>query len=397
MEEVGIQRKLTAILSADVAGYSRLMQDDELATLNTLSRCREVMSDLILQHKGRVIDSVGDNLLAEFSSVVDGVQSAVAIQKELAIVNADLASGRRMDFRIGINVGDVIQEGERIYGDGVNIAARLEKLADPGGICISRTAYDQIESKLPFGYEYLGQKAVKNISKPIHAYRVLIHPENQALSGPGVRSDRLEEAAEGGRTDSFQRIKDRVQDFARDISKDEHLRGAIKETRDRARGFAEEISSDPAGRWRALRRLIRHKHVQVFLGLAVFLPAINAATSYGRWWFQYPLVSVGLAIYIHWLMRTFFSAQRLKELKDRLYRAELAGLSGRPGEDGQARLEDRVSALIAYYRHLYLYLGVTPFLVLLNLLTNPFNWWFLYPGLGWGILLFFHWVKVRQR
>jgi class 3 adenylate cyclase len=125
------------------------------------------------------VDSPGDNVLAEFASVVDAVQSAVAIQKELKLRNAQLAIDRRMEFRIGINLGDVIAEGDRIYGDGVNITARLEGIAEPGGICISRTAYDQIEDKLPFGYEYLGQKEVKNISKPVHAYKVLLEPNGR--------------------------------------------------------------------------------------------------------------------------------------------------------------------------------------------------------------------------
>ena len=128
------------------------------------------MSTLIKQHRGRVVDSPGDNVLAEFASVVD------AVQKELQARNLDLPENRRMDFRIGINLGDVIEEGERIYGDGVNIAARLESLADPGGICVSKTAFDHIESKLPLGYEYLGEQPVKNIPKPVGAYRVLMEP-----------------------------------------------------------------------------------------------------------------------------------------------------------------------------------------------------------------------------
>ena len=172
-----VKRKLAAIFSADVKDYSRLMRDDETATVRTLTAYREVMTKLIRQHHGRVVDSPGDNLLAEFFSVVDGVQSAVAIQKELKALNVKLAANRKMEFRIGINLGDIIEEGDRIYGDGVNIAARLEALADPGGICISRTAYDQIEDKLPLGYEYLGNKIVKNIPKPIQAYRVLVEPE----------------------------------------------------------------------------------------------------------------------------------------------------------------------------------------------------------------------------
>jgi adenylate cyclase len=123
-----------------------------------------------------VIDSPGDNLLAEFASVVDAVQCGVAIQKELQARNAELPENRRMQFRIGINLGDVIEEQDRLYGDGVNIAARLESCADPGGICVSKTAFDHIETKLPLGYEYLGEKEVKNIAKPVGAYRVLMEP-----------------------------------------------------------------------------------------------------------------------------------------------------------------------------------------------------------------------------
>ena len=174
MEQKGFHRKLTAILSADVAGYSRLMQDDEAATVKTLEAYKPIISDLVKQHRGRVVDSPGDNLLAEFASVVDAVQCAVAIQKELQARNTELPENRKMQFRIGVNLGDVIEEESRIYGDGVNIAARLESLADPGGICVSKTAFDQIETKLPFGYEYLGEQSVKNIAKAVGAYRVVL-------------------------------------------------------------------------------------------------------------------------------------------------------------------------------------------------------------------------------
>jgi len=176
MEPKGFRRKLTAILSADVAGYSRLMQDDETATVKTLETYKQIISDLAKQHRGRVVDSPGDNLLAEFASVVDAVQCAVAVQKELQARNAELPENRKMLFRIGVNLGDVIEEESRIYGDGVNIAARLESLADPGGICVSKTAFDQIETKLPFGYEFLGEQTVKNITKPVGAYRVVLEP-----------------------------------------------------------------------------------------------------------------------------------------------------------------------------------------------------------------------------
>ena len=158
-----VKRKLTAILSADVKGYSRLMGVDEVGTIRILQTYRGVISDLIQKKGGRVVDSPGDNVLAEFTSVVDALESAVEIQKELKVRNADRSESRRMEFRIGINLGDVVEEGDRIYGDGVNIAARIEGLAEGGGICISGTAFDHIGRRLPLGYEYMGDKAGTNI------------------------------------------------------------------------------------------------------------------------------------------------------------------------------------------------------------------------------------------
>ena len=172
-----VKRKLTAILSADVKGYSRLMGEDEEGTIRTLNAYKEVMTNLIQHHRGRVVDAPGDNVLAEFASVVDAVQCAVEIQKELKTRNAELPENRRMEFRIGVNLGDVIEDGEQILGDGVNIAARLESLSEAGGICISGTAYDHVENKLSLGYEYLGEQTVKNIAKPVRVYRVLMEPE----------------------------------------------------------------------------------------------------------------------------------------------------------------------------------------------------------------------------
>ena len=172
-----IKRKLTAILSADVKGYSRLMGEDEKGTVRTLNAYKEVMTGLIQHHHGRVVDATGDNLMAEFASVVDAVECSVGIQKELKTRNAELPETRRMDFRIGINLGDVIEEQGRIYGDGVNIAARLESLSEAGGICISGKTYDEIKNKLPLGYKYLGEQAVKNITEPIRTYQVLMEPE----------------------------------------------------------------------------------------------------------------------------------------------------------------------------------------------------------------------------
>ena len=166
------KRRLTAILSADVKGYSRLMGEDEEATVRTLTAHREVMATVVHKHGGRVVDSPGDNILAQFASVVDAVRGAVEIQEELKVRNAELPENRRMEFRIGVNLGDVIHEEERIYGDGVNVAARVESLADPGGICISRSAYDQVKNKLSLGYEYLGEHSVKNITEPVRVYRI---------------------------------------------------------------------------------------------------------------------------------------------------------------------------------------------------------------------------------
>ena len=174
------KRKLTAILSADVQGYSRLMGEDEDATIRTLTTNRELMSTLIQKHRGRVVDSPGDNLLAEFLSVVDAVRCAVEIQEEFRVRNAELPENRRMEFRIGINLGDVVEEGERINGDGVNITARVEGLAEGGGICISGTVYDSIKNKLSLSYESLGEHTVKNIKEPVRVYRMRIGPEAAA-------------------------------------------------------------------------------------------------------------------------------------------------------------------------------------------------------------------------
>ena len=186
MDERPVDRKLAAILSADVEGYSRLMGDDEVATVRAITEYRAVIASMVAARGGRVVDAPGDNVLAEFASVVDAVQSAVDIQRELGSRNAALPPTRRMRFRIGINLGDVIVEGDRLYGDGVNIAARLESLADGGGICLSGTAYDQIEGKLPFGYEFKGEHSVKNITRPVRVYR--LHLDPSAAPGPRARA-----------------------------------------------------------------------------------------------------------------------------------------------------------------------------------------------------------------
>ena len=178
-----MERKLTAILCADVYGYSRLMGEDEEGTLRTLSAYRRIADSLIERHHGRFVTSAGDSILAEFASVVEAVTCAVSIQTALRAENAELPLERRMLFRIGVNLGDVMVEGEQIYGDGVNVAARLESLAEPGGICISDVVHGQVRTKLPIRYQDLGEQHVKNIAEPVRVLRVLMDgtiPANRA-------------------------------------------------------------------------------------------------------------------------------------------------------------------------------------------------------------------------
>jgi len=167
-----VSRKLTAILSADAAGFSRLMSEDEAGTVRTLGTCRNLVAEVIARHRGRVVDMPGDNVLAEFASAVDAVQAAVAMQAQLIECNAALPDARRMSFRIGVNLGDVIEEDGRIYGDGVNVAARIEALAEPGGICVSGKVADEVRRKLALEFEDLGERELKNIAAPVRVFRV---------------------------------------------------------------------------------------------------------------------------------------------------------------------------------------------------------------------------------
>lgn len=176
MAPENFKRKLTAILSADVKGYSRLMGEDEERTIRILNAYMGVITGFIQQHRGRVVATGGDSVLAEFASIVDAIRCAVGIQEELKDRNKELPEDRRMEFRIGVNLGDVVEEGDNILGDGVNVAARVQSLADAGGISISGTAYDQIKNKLAFGYEFLGEQTVKNIKEPVRVYRVRMDP-----------------------------------------------------------------------------------------------------------------------------------------------------------------------------------------------------------------------------
>jgi class 3 adenylate cyclase len=173
MEAPSLERKLVAILAADVEGYSRMMEIDEEGTLATLSAHRTITDELIAQHGGRIFNTAGDSVLAEFASVFSAVDCAIDIQRELAKANQPIEESKRLRFRIGINVGDVMVKDGDIFGDGVNIAARLEGLAKPGGICISRGVRDHIRHKLPHKFEDLGEQAVKNIAQPVRCFRLL--------------------------------------------------------------------------------------------------------------------------------------------------------------------------------------------------------------------------------
>jgi len=171
------KRKLVAILSADVVEYSRLMGADEQSTSTTLTAYREVFSRHIESYSGRVVDATGDALLAEFGSAIEAVKCAADIQEELEARNSELREERRMQFRIGVNVGDVSEIDGALFGDGVNIAANLGASASPGGVCVSGTVFDQVDGKLPFGFKFGGNKTVKNIAKPVRAYFVELGTE----------------------------------------------------------------------------------------------------------------------------------------------------------------------------------------------------------------------------
>ncbi len=172
MDPSGAKRKLAAILAADVAGYSRLMGVDEEATHRRLGEYRDVMSERVVHHGGRVFGTAGDSVVADFPSPVEAVRCAVEVQETLAGRNADLPEDHRMRFRIGINLGDVIVDGDNLFGDGVNVAARLETLADPGGVCVSASVYHQVRGKLDVSFKDLGRREVKNIGVPVHAYGI---------------------------------------------------------------------------------------------------------------------------------------------------------------------------------------------------------------------------------
>jgi adenylate cyclase len=201
-EDVKMKRRLTTVLCADVHGYTRLMERDEAGTLATLRRYRTAMASLVERHDGRIVNTWGDAVIAEFGSVVEAVQCAIETQQELSHQDRDLPDAQRMRFRIGINLGDVMVDGSDIYGEGVNIAARLQELAEPGGIMISGPVYDQVHNKLSVGFDFLGRQQVKNVAAPVTSYRVSVN----GTGGGQARPEADEQAARAfGASDDLRR------------------------------------------------------------------------------------------------------------------------------------------------------------------------------------------------
>lgn len=366
------KRKLAAIFSADVVGYSRMMAENEAETVSALTENREMMSVLIIQHRGRVVDSPGDNLLAEFPSVVDAVMCAVAVQKELKARNADLPEGRKMLFRIGINLGDVIEQDDRIYGDGVNIAARLESLAEPGGVCLSRTAFDQVEDKLPLGYEYMGAKNVKNISRPLRAYRVLLEPPSSGRHGPEEQVD-VDENISTGRK-SQPEHEDTIPRDGRDES---DINAAIRKHYEIKTGS----------------KTLFYRHLMLFLGGSVFLFILNMMVSPGVLWFYWPVTGWTLLLFFHWSKTSALSGARLEKILDKASNtADNLKQEGRL-DAYEDMLRHRVANEVRFFRQVLLFLGVSVFLFIINLLTSPGTLWFYWPVLGMGAGLFVFWVR----
>jgi len=258
-----VKRRLTTVLCADVYGYSRLMEADEAGTMATLRRHRTAMAGLVERHDGRIVNTWGDAVIAEFASVVEAVQCAVEIQQEISSQEPDATPAQRMQFRIGINLGDVMVEGLDIYGDGVNIAARLQELAEPGGIVVAGSVYEQVHNKLSVGFDHLGQQQMKNVA-PVTTYRV-------AMAGGtiGRRSVTVDESAEQVGASGL-----------RDIREPSTWMGAI-------------------GHW--LSNLPRD--VATMLVIAGFLVVINAFTGFHRIWFHWPVAVLLFMVIMRMLRR----------------------------------------------------------------------------------------------
>jgi adenylate cyclase len=261
-------RKLTTLLSADVAGYSRLMGADEPGTLARLKACRETIQTRIAEHRGRLVNTAGDSVLAEFASVVHAVDCAVRIQRDLAERNATLPEGERMRFRIGVNLGDVMVDGGDLFGEGVNIAARLQELAEPGGVLVSGSVFEQVRNKLSVGFDFLGAQAVKNIAEAVPAYRVVLGGEAAERAGVEGKAQR-----------------------------------PVAVAAPPAKGAAAALGlAVPAGPAEddTTRRLKRLAAVSAIAIVVVF--AVNVLTWEGRAWFVWPTLGILAWLALRWAM-----------------------------------------------------------------------------------------------
>ena len=274
-----VKRRLTTILCADVHGYSRLMEADEAGTLEMLRRYRAAMTGLVERHDGRIVNTWGDAVIAEFASVVEAVQCAVEIQQEVSNQSSGLPHAHLMRFRIGINLGDVMVDGSDIYGDGVNIAARLQEFAEPGDVVVSGSVYDQVHNKLSLGFDCLGQQQMKNLAAPVMSYRV-------TMSGRA-----------GGRRSSPVRESSTTQ----------------------ADGPA-GARSIPNGRWlsswmRPLSDWLANlpRPIAAILAVAGFLVLINVFTGPRRIWFHWPVASLLLVVILLAILRRKPASHRMEE------------------------------------------------------------------------------------
>jgi adenylate cyclase len=303
-------RKLTTVFSADVQGYSRLMEADEEGTFATLKSYRDAMARLIAAQNGRVVNTWGDGLIAEFSSVVAAVRAAVDVQNELAERNAGRSDGARMQFRIGINLGDVIVDGDDIYGDGVNVAARLQAEAPAGGILISNTVYHQVRNKLPVGFEFLGNLSVKNIEEGVPSYAVRIGERSDPAAGWGRQAAETGTAPLSAMAEPSAASGLHVLGFRLDRTQATLLViGAAL--------VAINLVASPQvfwARWPLLvlaligglrwtRRTRFDRTLAALLVVGLFVTGINLASWQGEFWAVWPLLAFALAAAARWLMR----------------------------------------------------------------------------------------------
>jgi adenylate cyclase len=282
-----VKRRLTTILCADVHGYSRLMEVDEAGTLGTLRSYRAAMTGLVERHDGRIVNTWGDAVIAEFASVVEAVQCAVEIQQEVSNQDSGSPHADRMRFRIGINLGDVMVDGSDIYGDGVNIAARLQEFAEPGDVVVSGSVYEQVHNKLSLGFDCLGQQQMKNLAAPVMSYRVTMSGRAGAQRGfqAGANSSRQADglaAAQAG---------------ARSLPDRHGLSGWMRSVSDWLANLPRPIAA--------------------ILAIAGFLVLINVFSGLRRIWFHWPVATLLLIVILWAVLRRKPASDRMEEMEER--------------------------------------------------------------------------------